>query len=278
MSSVCIMFSGGANSTFALWKWLAKTDHDITAIRGKIDSNAPGMVTEEEESGRGGQIVEWLQNNVRDFSFETVDFPPYEIEVGPIRAGFSATYNYGFLRPRYTGYAKVIATKNPDILVIGNSLENSTVDSYLKFRPLIENPDVRIFFAGSPNMEDEIPQGEDYDHAGVSASLIGKCQQISEMPEVLRPLCRNWNGEENNPRSINMLMAKAMDKWIEDGKEPAEFDQYCAKLGHYGKYLHLANPATAQWRSSDFNTDGYVENYLADIAGIPRYFKGLRDE
>ena len=270
MANCIVMFSGGCNSTYALWKWLKNTDHDVTAVRGRIQDAEPGRVTEADESSRAAQIASWLKENVREFNFETVDFPKYEYEQGLLRPGFAATYNYGALRPRYTAYGQVIADKNPDSIVIGYSIENTSVYSYPNLRHLVENPDVEIFFS---SREDPIPQGDDYDHSAVSKTLSGKCFQYAALPEGLKSLCKNWNGNEDHPRNINMLTWKAINKWLDDGKDPAEFDRYCSELGCYGAYLDQADPATALWRSSAFNSDGYIENYLADLAGIERLFK-----
>lgn len=273
MSNVVVMFSGGSNSTYALWRWLSETDHAVTAVRGRIQDAAPGRLTEENVNTRAVQIVNWLQENVRDFDYETIDFPAYEQEEGPLRPGYAATYNYGALRPRYAGYGQVISDKNPDIFVIGYSLENSSSAGYLYFRSLFENSAVQIFFAGSPNLTEPVPQGDEYDDLAVAKTLTGKCFQYASLPDELKTFAKNWDGNEADPRNIDMLYSKAIDKWLSDGKDPAEFDRYCAELGCYGPYADRADPNLAIWRSSQFLTDGFVENYLADIAGIERHWK-----
>ena len=272
MANAVIMFSGGCNSTYALWRWLSETDHTIHAIRGRLQDKEPKSGTEENESNRAAQIVDWLKNNVRDFTFETVDFPDYVEDFGPLRpGGFIATFNYGCLRPRYTYIAQVISERSPDIMVVGLGVENTSHWGWPHFQDLVEDPDVQFFFAGSQNLTDPIPQGDAYDHATVAATLTGKCYQYAQLPEALKPLCRNWDGSEDNPRSLQMLTWKAIDKWLADGKDPAGFDQHCAELGHFGAWLHLADPEVAMYRSSKYASDGHVEFYLADIAGIPRY-------
>lgn len=275
MANVIVMFSGGCNSTYALWKWLKDTNHDVTAIRGRIQPNEPQSHSEENESNRADQIVDWLKNNVRNFSFETVDFIPYVEDFQEMRPGFSATFNYGCLRPRYEMIAKLIRERSPDIMVVGLAVENTSHWGWPHFQDLVENPDVQFYFAGR---SEEIPQGEAYDHATIAATLSGKCEQYAALPDALKQHCRNWDGSEDNPRAIQMLTWKAIDKWLADGKDPREFDLHCAQLGHYGSWCHLADPQKALYRSSKFNSDGYIENYLADIAGIPRYFQYPTDD
>lgn len=59
---ILIPFSGGVNSTYALWRWLSDTDHEITAICAEEQwSDTPNN----EES-----VVVWLRDNIRNFEFE----------------------------------------------------------------------------------------------------------------------------------------------------------------------------------------------------------------
>ena len=273
MANAVVMFSGGSNSTYALWRWLVETDHNITAIRGRIQETDIGGVTEEDESSRAAEIVNWLKTNVRDFDFETVDFPAYASELGPLRPNFAAVFNYGFLRPRYTYVAQMIADRQPDIVVIGLSVENTSHWGWPYFQSLVENPAVDFYFAGSPDLTVPLPQGDDYSHSEMGKILTGKCFQYSQIPDEIKPLCRNWRGEEDNPRDLQMLIWKAIDQWLSDGKDPAEFDRYCAELGHYGPYCDRADPEVALYRSARYASDGYVNNYLADLAGIERHLQ-----
>jgi len=273
MANVVVMFSGGSNSTYALWRWLSETDHSILAIRGRIQDAEPTRMSEADEASRAAEIVNWLKTNVRDFDFETVDFPAYEQEEGPLRPDFVATFNYGCLRPRYTYVAQMIADRQPDIVVIGLSVENTSHWGWPYFQSLVEDPNVDFYFAGSPDLTVPLPQGDDYSHSEMGKILTGKCYQYSQVPDEIKPLCRNWRGDESDPRNLQMLIWKAIDAWLADGKDPAEFDRYCAELGHYGPYCDLADPEKAIYRSSQFLTDGFVENYLADIAGIERHWK-----
>tara|TARA_R110000764_G_scaffold46637_1_gene104596 strand:- start:641 stop:1657 length:1017 start_codon:yes stop_codon:yes gene_type:complete len=281
MANVLLMFSGGANSAYALWKWLKETDHNITAVRGD-ESGKLGTQINDEEADCALAIVNWCKENIRDFTYETMEWPvDYEMDMGPLRPGFKAQYNFGALKPRYHGYAQACKDKKPDILVLGNSLENTSVASYPKFRSVIENPDIDVFFAGSPDITKPIPQGDDYDYHEVAKDQIGKCEQIAALPDKLVELSRNCKSD-HDPEDIWCIPCaiwNAIQKWLADGKDPKEFDRYCAEKGHYGPYLDQADPETAAWRSGDCCDDCNFYNYLADLAGKewPRVIQVRRD-
>lgn len=252
MSKVLIPFSGGVNSSYALWRWLAETNHEIVAVYAeedwqKILTSDPWRFVREKNAAV--KMVDWLKTNTRDFTFEQTEWSmPYTENRQPIRPGFSETWNVGIVEPRYRGTAELIEQYKPDSLVWGMSLENTSHDcGYYALRSHIEVDGVDLYLAGSANLFEPVAKGDAFDWEAVSSTLIGRYQQLEEMPEAFKSLMapKFDKGEDSWTdlgTGYDMVRAKLTDV---PGKD---LDQMFAKYGSYGKWRSEADPTTYMYR------------------------------
>ena len=255
MSKVLIPFSGGINSTYALYKFLAETSHDITAVYAKESwvnvSHDPQRQSREKQTAE--TIVSWLKSNVRDFTFEIKsDWPTAFNDVRPIRAGFTKTYNYGICVARYKGYAELIETHNPDMFVIGNSVENTATDAQPECHHLYWKDGLTVVYAGTPDLTPTLKEPYDYDT--VAASLIGRFEQFEALPTALSELIETHCPTIHDPRvndvefhCLRCLYHLAHTELDYTGKE---LDDMFAKHGSYGAWRNEADPETYVYRGA----------------------------
>ena len=245
---ILIPFSGGVNSTYALWRWLSETDHKITAVCAEEQwSDKP----HNEES-----VVVWLRDNIRSFEFEKIQWPVnYISKQESIRTGFRNTMDTGVLEPRYHGYKKLINDKNPDGIVIGISLENTTNDGYGKLRSLFETADVDNYLAGSRELI-PIAQGKDFNDDMVSADLMGRFEQWEKMPSELVKLIPGKCNPRHDPHDISYRCMSCLYESVREKRTDlsgAELDSIFAKYGSYGKWRSKADPKTYIYRGQPHN-------------------------
>ena len=143
MANILIPFSGGINSTYALWNWLSNTSHTITSVYSEedwvVEKFADGTAKNAAQKSSADAIISWLKSNVRDFTHETTTWPTaYSKNLQPIREGFDMYVDVGLIEPRYKGYQQLIESKSPDGIVVGISVENTSTDTHNRFRSLIE--------------------------------------------------------------------------------------------------------------------------------------------
>ena len=217
---ILIPFSGGVNSTYALWRWLAETDHEITAICAEEQwSDKPNN----EES-----VVVWLRDNIRSFEFEKIQWPVnYISKQESIRTGFRNTVDTGRLEPRYHGYKKLIDDKKPDGIVIGISLENTATDNHERLRSLFETDGVDNYLAGSRELI-PITHGKDF----------------------------NYNIVRHDPHDISHRCMSCLYESVREKRTDlsgAELDSIFAKYGSYGKWRSKADPKTYIYRGQPHN-------------------------
>jgi len=245
---ILIPFSGGVNSTYALWRWLAETDHKITAVCAEEQwSDKPNN----EES-----VVVWLRDNIRSFEFEKIQWPVnYISKQESIRTGFRNTVDTGRLEPRYHGYKKLINDKNPDGIVIGISLENTATDNYERLRSLFETAGVDNYFAGSRELI-PIAQGKDFNDDMVSADLMGRFEQWEKMPSELVKLIPGKCNPRHDPHDISHRCMSCLYESVREKRTDlsgAELDSIFAKYGSYGKWRSEADPKTYIYRGQPHN-------------------------
>ena len=240
---ILIPFSGGVNSTYALWRWLAETDHKITAVCAEEQwSDKPNN----EES-----VVVWLRDNIRSFEFEKIQWPVnYISKQESIRTGFRNTMDTGVLEPRYHGYKKLINDKNPDGIVIGISLENTAVDGFDSLRSLFETDGVNNYLAGSRELI-PITQGKDFNYDIVSADLMGRFEQREKIPSELVKLIPGKCNPRHDPHDISYRCMSCLYESVREKRTDlsgAELDSIFAKYGSYGKWRSEADPKTYTYR------------------------------
>lgn len=256
MSKIIIPFSGGVNSTYALHRWLTETDHEIIATYSEEEwfdvSSDPDRGSREKAAAQN--IVDWLKSNVRDFTFEIVQWPSSYVENRvPIREGFAGTVNLGILEPRYAGYKSLIDRHLPDGIVIGISLENTATDSYERLRGVFETDGVDVYFAGSPTL-DPITKGEAFNHDAIAATLYGRFEQMDFIPKDLLNLVKKHCPVIHDPRVIDVgfhcmscLYYLAYTELDYTGKE---LDDIFAKHGSYGAWRNEADPEEYAYRGA----------------------------
>lgn len=266
MAKICIPFSGGINSSYALWRWLSQTDHDIVA-----SYSAETWASQEQRNQEATQavlVVDWLKANVRDFTFETISWPSeYESEMSPLRIGFTNQMDVGVVKPRYTGYANLIQQHSPDGIVIGMSLENTAVDTYPMFKHLFETSDVDIYLAGNPVME-PVAQGDAFDWDAVATTMVGRFEQFEAMPSGLQAVVNLVDpAKEQDIWDRRWAYKNAYDAFVAAGKTGRDFDLHCAEKGNYGQWRSAADPEKQGYRGGCCD-DCTIDNYLAEAAGL----------
>ena len=265
MAKVIIPFSGGVNSTYALHRWLTETDHEIIATYSEEEWFDVSSDSERgsREKTAAQNMVDWLKSNVRDFTFEVVQWPNSYVENRvPIREGFTETVNLGILEPRYAGYKSLIDRHLPDGIVIGISLENTATDSYERLRAVFETDGVDIYFAGSPTL-DPITKGEAFNHDAIAATLYGRFEQLEAIPADLQALMAKPKCEMcDKPGFEFSCLPCGYQKTRETFSDMTgkEFDEMFAQYGSYGPWRSEADPATYRYR-------GFPYKKFAEILG-----------
>lgn len=252
MAKILIPFSGGVNSAYALWRWLAEKEDEVIAVYAEegwqsILTSDPWRFLREKKAAIA--MADWLKANTRDFTFEQTEWSmPYKEDRQPIRPGFTNTWNVGIVEPRYRGTAELIEQHQPDGVVWGMSLENTSHDcGYNALRSHIEVDGVDLYLAGSANLFEPVAKGDAFDWDAVSATLIGRFQQLEEMPDDLSSLMavkfdKSEDSWTNLGTGYDMVREKLVDV---PGKD---LDQMFAEYGQYGKWRDQANPETYDYR------------------------------
>ncbi len=257
MTKVLIPFSGGVNSTYALWKWLSQTDHDITALFAEEDwitkkLDDPNRHARENEAV--DQMAAWLKSNVRDFSLTKTTWSGYEKNERPLRVGFTNTHDFGIFDTRYRGYAAAINEHSPDKIVLGRSLENTSIDGYDHGRLKIEG-EIDIHFAGSRDF-DPIAQGDDFNYTNL-VNMSGRFEQLDALPTALKEMIPPKCSEYHSLYCHNCAYDRV---YKESGKTGAELDQIMAEHGSYGRWRDEADPKTYQYR-------GIMQHKVIELLG-----------
>jgi hypothetical protein len=269
---VIIPFTGGINSTYAIWRWLTETDHEIVSRYG-YDTWLSQSATDL-EMARINKSLEWLRANCRDFDFQIREFSDeYQQDLQPIRAGFTkGKWDKGKVRRRYEAAAQWVAEENADAVVIGMSMENTSHDcGYNQLRVELEQPGVSVYLSGFGLVP--VPTGSDFDWEQISTQLTGRYEQFDALPTPLKTICRQCTTHACDTNVCDDLSCLACaytrgyEKFITDGKTGREFDLYCAEKGSYGPWRSAADPAEYMYRGGCCD-ECSLWNYLADAAGL----------
>lgn len=251
---VLIPFSGGINSTYALWKWLSETDAEVYARFATEGYLSAGRRSSDEKAA--DKIALRLQNTVRSFDYEKTNWPvPYEANHLPIRSGFSNTVDYGICAPRYLGYAQMSAALGVDAIVLGISLENTATDIHPTYKSVIERPDLSIYHAGSAEWDVPVPRGEAFNYETEAPKMIGRFEQLAALPADIASLIEGCP-EKHKLSKVSPLCNSCLYRAVSEtdvGLTPREIDQYFAQQGHYGVWRSEADPATYVWRNRPYD-------------------------
>jgi hypothetical protein len=252
---ILIPFSGGINSTYALWRYLAETDHDIHAYRF-----TESFETQDRKQIAALAMVDWLKTNVRDFTFweESGTLPDAPEQLEPVRIGFEQTWNAGRLKPRWEKQAAMLDHVQPDATVRGYSLEQFTYDVYpvalADVRDRLFNRDVVTFVAGHPTLETAIDFMAPTDPAEWVAQvwrplgeiITGRFEQLEALPAALQDL-REKECDEYHPRDGSFVCRECLYEDLIERRTDLtgrEKDQELARLGQYGSAYAAADAAT----------------------------------
>nr|AKH47271.1 hypothetical protein [uncultured marine virus] len=263
---VLIPFTGGINSTYAMYKWLTETDHEIYAKYG-YDTWLSQEKTDLEVE-RINLSVAWLKENCRDFDFEIRDFSdPYVEDMQPIRVGFTkGLLDQGRLRRRYEAAGQWSTEVGADAVVMGVSVENTSMDcGYNALRVEIEKTGVNVYL---PSLGfDPAPTGADLDWDEIAARMTGRYEQFEALPTALQDFTQRCDATVcTDLTCLTCAYTRGYEKFIADGKTGRDFDRYCAEKGSYGPWRSEADPAEYMYRGGCCDECGLF-NYLADAAG-----------
>jgi hypothetical protein len=252
MAKALIPFSGGVNSTYALWRWLVETDHEIVAsyaeegwLAAKIGDD-PWRCSRETTAVE--KMVTWLKENVRDFTFEKTDvWPDYVENEQPIRDGFTNTRDYGIIAARYQGYSNLIDAHTPDIFVPGISLENTATDCEPTYRHLYLRDGMAVHYAGARNRE---AISDDFDYNAIAATLVGRFEQLDALPNDLRALIAPKSDDPWSDDDWGKLTKGYERVYEQSDMTGAGLDAVFAEHGAYGQWRGEADPATYVYRGA----------------------------
>lgn len=265
---ILIPFTGGINSTYAMYLWLTETDHEVFAKYG-YDTWLPQERTDLEVE-RINLSVAWLIENCRDFSFEIRDFPDeYVQDMQPIRPNFAkGLWDQGKVIRRYRGFRQWADEIGADAVVLGLSLENTSMDCGFNIhRAEIEQTGFEIYLSSLDF--DPCPSGSDFNWDEVAARMTGRFEQFDALPSPLQTLsvrCSLADTGDDNIWDLDTAYQRGYQKFIADGKTGRDFDRYCAEKGSYGPWRSEADPAEYRYRGGCCDECGLF-NYLADAAG-----------
>jgi len=246
MAKILIPFSGGINSTYALWRYLNETDNEIHSYR-----HTETFEAQDRKRTAALEMVDWLKTNIRDFNFweESEVLSEGGSRFMAPRLGSSTEFNVGYIMPRWEKQAAILDTVQPDAVVRGYSLEQWTFDLTPVRMPEIRNRlfdrDVKTYAAGHPTLETEIDFMNPVDPAEWMAQVwrplgqvvTGRFEQLEALPQPLQDL-REKECDEYHPPDVNGRRCR--ECLYEDLLERRpdltgrEKDQELARLGQYG--------------------------------------------
>lgn len=263
---ILIPFTGGINSTYAMYKWLTETDHEIFARYG-YDTWLSQEKTDLEVE-RINLSVAWLRENCRDFDFEIRDFPDeYVQDLQPIRPGFAkGLWDQGKVIRRYKGTRQWADEVGADAVVLGLSLENTSMDCGFNIhRAEMEKTGFEIYLSSLDF--DPCPSGSDFDWDEIAARMTGRYEQFEALPTALQQFTQRCDAAVcDDLYCMTCAYTRGYEKFIADGKTGRDFDRYCAEKGSYGQWRSEADPAEYMYRGGCCD-ECSLQNYLADAAG-----------
>ena len=252
---ILIPFSGGINSTYALWRYLAETDHEIHAYR-----HTEVFEAQDRKRTAALAMVEFLKTNIRNFTFweESGTLPDAPDQHEPVRLGFEQTFNAGRLLPRWEKQAQLLDSVEPDAVVRGSSLEGFAFDIYpvalADVRDRLFNRNVLTFVAGHPTLATAIDFMNPTDPAEWVAAvwrplgeiITGRFEQLEALPQALQDLrekeCDEYHAHDGGFRCRECLYDDLIERRTDlTGREK---DRELARLGQYDSAYANADAAT----------------------------------
>ena len=190
MAKILVPFSGGINSTYALWKFLKETEHEIVAFFGENEEWLQDRHKDDDRvhtrvSSKADLIASTLKDTVRSFEYKKGVWKTKATEeLVPIRVGGTNTWNVASMRPRWHGFVDLINEIKPDGFVFGFSLENTFTDAPLISFPLIQDTGVDLYLAGSTDLFTpiEILTEGNYNEILKTKVSVGRFQQKESLP------------------------------------------------------------------------------------------------
>jgi hypothetical protein len=250
MANILIPYSGGINSTYALWNWLSNTTHNITAVYSTetwLDSKFSNASEKElSQKTAADAIVSWLKSNVRDFEYSTTSWPvSYSEDMQPIREGFEVRVDVGIIAPRYRGYRQLLDTGSYEGIVVGISLENTATDNHDRLRTEIEVDGVAVYLAGTGNFS-AMQKGSDFNYDTVATTLKGRFEQYEALPDAVCSLFVDPG--TGNRYSLPVLYSDVRKQRTD--LTGAELDAIFEEAGQYGRWRSAADPETYTYRGA----------------------------
>lgn len=255
MAKILIPFSGGINSTYALWRYLAETDHEIHSYR-----HTESFEAEDRKRTAALAMVQWLKDNVRDFTFweETGTLPDGAEQLEPVRIGFTQTWDVGRIIPRWEKQEQILDSVQPDAVVRGYSREQWTFDllpvRLTDVRNRLFDRDVSVYCAGHPTLETAIDFMNPTDPATwmtevwrpLGEVIIGRFEQLEALPSALQDL-REKECDVYHPHDgVRVCRACLYEDFLERRTDLTgqQKDQELARLAQYDSGFASADPQT----------------------------------
>tara|TARA_R100000005_G_C4994715_1_gene201672 strand:- start:2076 stop:2894 length:819 start_codon:yes stop_codon:yes gene_type:complete len=255
MAKILIPFSGGINSTYALWRYLAETDHEIHSYR-----HTESFEAQDRKRTAALAMIDWLKTNVRDFTFweESGTLPDGAEQLEPVRIGFEQTWNVGKILPRWEKQAEILDSVQPDAVVRGYSLEQWAFDllpvRLTDVRNRLFDRDVDVYCAGHPTLETPIDFMNPVDPATwmtevwrpLGEIIMGRFEQLEALPQALQDLrekaCDVYHPHDGDFRCRECLYEDFLERRTDlTGRQK---DQELARLAQYDSGFASADPET----------------------------------
>lgn len=257
---VLIPASGGVNSAYALWRWLAETTDEVVALHF-----AESFEGADDESAEFAAVADWLAANVRPFARDYLPLPDISLmqDMRPTRVGFKEKVGYGFAVARYNAYAEKAVEHGCDAVVLGISLENTATDRHPILIPVVEA--VAAVYLPAYSMTQPVAPGTSYDE--MAKVMSGRFEQYEALPAALRDVVKCCDPAAcEDVFCLRCAYERGYQKFLTDGKTGKDFDLWCAEKGTYGPWRHIADVEKYRWRGGCCDDCAPV-NYLADLVG-----------
>ena len=228
---VLIPSSGGINSTYALWRWLSQTSHEVVSVHLKEKYLSDDKIQAGEDAAVA--IKDWLKANVRDFTWlSAISVDSIAEEKLPTRQGGSEVSqgNISILLNRKNKMLTAAKDNSCDGIVVGYSLENTSSDRMWDLREHSSGViwSGKTFFCSTSDIELDIRSIDPFpsrtDTGTFLENLSGRFEQYEALPSALKDLVHKGFGDD-----IDMCpQLGAWDAYEKFSGTGAEFDQWLA--------------------------------------------------
>ena len=247
---VLIPSSGGINSTYAAWRWLSQTSHEVVSVHFKEPQLSEFQEEDyiEKSENAAVAIKDWLKANVRDFTWlSPVTVSPIAAEKLPQRQNITDENTYADIGLLLNRRNKVLTTAKDnscDGIVSGYSLENTSSDRIwdIKEHSSRVSWSGKNFYAGARDIEFQAPDPfpSRTDTGTFLENLSGRFEQYEALPSALKDLVYKGAFGESVELSWRRALWEAYERFSGTG---AEFDQWLAEKACAGR-----------WRPNAFDT------------------------